>query len=139
MALGSVSTAELRRELVRREKGARRLAARRAVVARKLAALDSELLALGRSAGPLRRAPGRPRKLGRPAGRRRARNAVSLPDAIARVVKVGGKVSPADVAGRVRKSGYRSTAAHFGMMVSNALSKDARFRRVSRGLYERRK
>jgi hypothetical protein len=64
---------------------------------------------------------------------------VSLPDAIAKVVRVGATVSPADVASRVRKSGYKSTSSHFGMMVSNALSKDSRFKRLSRGQYSRTK
>ena len=138
MALKSVSTAELRRELARREKGARSLAARRDKLAKKLARLESELAALGLSPG---RRAGRPpkAKAGRRGGRRRARNAVSLPDAIAKVVKVGATVSPADVASRVRKSGYKSTSSHFGMMVSNALSKDSRFKRLSRGQYSRTK
>ncbi len=147
MALKSVSTAELRRELARREKGARKLSARRAVLARKLAALDAELSDLGQVPGRRRgRPPGggkRPGKGRRGKGRRgrtgrkRARNAVSLPDVLAKVVKMGATVSPAAVAGKVRKAGYKSTAAHFGMMVSNALSKDSRFKRVSRGQYQR--
>src|SRR5262245_9014941 len=140
MALKSVSTAELRRELARREKGARSLSARRDKLAQKLARLESELADLGLSAGrPAPRRAGRPPKAGRGGGRRRARNSVSLPDAIAKVVRVGATVSPADVASRVRKSGYKSTSAHFGMMVSNALSKDSRFKRVSRGQYSRTK
>ena len=139
MALKSVSTAELRRELARREKGARRLSARRDKLARQLASLESELADLGLSAGRPARRAGRPPKAGRRGGRRRARNTVSLPDAIAKVVRVGATVSPADVASRVRKSGYKSTSAHFGMMVSNALSKDSRFKRLSRGQYSRTK
>ena len=139
MALKSVSTAELRRELARREKGARRLSARRDKLAGQLARLESELADLGLSAARPGRRAGRPPKAGRRGGRRRARNTVSLPDAIAKVVKVGATVSPADVASRVRKSGYKSTSAHFGMMVSNALSKDSRFKRLSRGQYSRTK
>jgi len=140
MALKSVSTAELRRELARREKGAKSLTARRDKLAKKLARLESELADLGLSAArPGPRRAGRPPKAGRRGGRRRARNTVSLPDAIAKVVRVGATVSPADVARRVRKSGYKSTSAHFGMMVSNALSKDSRFKRLSRGQYSRTK
>ena len=135
MALHSVPTAVLRRELRRRENGATRLSVRRDKLARQLAALESQLAGLGVAAG---RAAGRP-GTGSSAGRQRARNGVSLPDAIAHVVRVGSTVSPADVASRVRKSGYKSTATHFGMMVSNALSKDDRFRRVSRGQYARTK
>jgi hypothetical protein len=146
MALKSVTTAELRRELARREKGATRLQARRDKLAKKLASLEAELSSLGLSSGGGRpgRKPGRragaARKAGprRGAGRRkRARNSVSLPETICKVVKVGATVSPAEVAASVRKTGYKSTAAHFGMMVSNALSKDARFKRLSRGQYQR--
>jgi copper chaperone CopZ len=148
MALKSVSTAELRRELARREKGARKLSVRRAALARKLAALDAELSDLGHVAGKRRgRPPGRGKGKARGkaggkrggAGRKRARNAVSLPEVIAKVVKVGSTVAPAEIVGKVRKAGYKSTAAHFGMMVSNALSKDPRFKRVSRGQYQRMK
>ncbi len=147
MALKSVTTAELRRELERREKGARRLQARRDKLAKKLATLDGELSALGLSARggrkPGRRAGAGPKAGGRRAtgagrgGRKRARNEVSLPETICKIVRVGTTVTPAEVGIKVRKTGYKSTAAHFGMMVSNALSKDARFKRVSRGKYRR--
>lgn len=149
MALKSVSTAELRRELDRREKGASRLQARRDKLAKKLAALEDELSSLGlASAGSRRgRKPGRragaarkgrrAAKGRRAGGRKRAHNAVSLPETIGKLVKVGATVSPAEVAASVRKTGYKSTAAHFGMMVSNALSKDSRFKRLSRGQYQR--
>ncbi len=146
MALKSVSTAELRRELARREKGASRLQARRDKLAKKLAALEDELTSLGLSSGggSRGRKPGRRAGTGRKAGprkgaggRKRAKNAVSLPETICKVVKVGATVSPAEVATAVRKTGYKSTAAHFGMMVSNSLSKDARFKRLSRGQYQR--
>ncbi|MBM3984861.1 MAG: hypothetical protein FJ296_04100 [Planctomycetes bacterium] len=146
MALKSVSTAALRRELARREKGATRLQARRDKLAKKLSALENELESLGLPAGGGRRGrkPGRRAGSGRKAGpgrgagrRKRARNATSLPETICKVVKVGATVSPADVASAVRKTGYKSTAAHFGMMVSNSLSKDARFKRLSRGKYQR--
>jgi len=135
-ALRSVSTSALRRELERREQGARRLLQRRQALAGTLAALDAELSALGllRATAVVPRQPARRAAGG---GRRRAHNATSLPEVIAKVVRVGATVSPADVATRVKSAGYKSTAAHFGMMVSNALAKDARFRRVSRGQYER--
>ena len=103
MALRSFSTSELRRELTRREKGATRLSRRRDKLAQKLARLEAEMAELGVLPGKRRgRPPGRP--AGRPAGRggRRARNKTSLPDVIAKVVKLGSTVSPAEVASRVR-------------------------------------
>jgi hypothetical protein len=141
MALRSVSTSELRRELERREKGSRRLLTRRIALARTLASLDAELAGLGllRTATALGRslAPARAAKAPASAKRRRARNETSLPEVIAKVVRLGATVTPAEVSARVKASGYRSSAAHFGMMVSNALAKDARFKRVARGQYER--
>ena len=47
MALQSISTAELKQELARRERGLGRLMSRREKLARKLAALDAELSVLG--------------------------------------------------------------------------------------------
>jgi hypothetical protein len=135
MALKSVSTSELRRELARREKGATRLQQLRNQLASKLAAIEAELSGLGLMGGLGRAARGQP--AGAPRGGRRARNEESLPEVIAKVVRVGSTVSPAEVSTKVRQAGYKSTATHFGMMVSNALSKDSRFKRVSRGQYER--
>src|SRR5215467_7411299 len=110
MALRSFSTSELRRELDRREKGATRLARQRDKLARRLAALEAEMADLGLSPGKRR---GRPPGSGKGKAGRRARNKVSLPDVIAKVVKAGSTVSPADVAGKVRKAGYKSASSHF--------------------------
>jgi len=108
---------------------------RRDKLARQLAELESEMADLGLSPGKRRgRPPGNGKRRG---GGRRARNKISLPDVIAKVVKAGSTVSPAEVSSKVRKAGYKSGSAHFGMMVSNALSKDSRFKRVSRGQYQR--
>jgi len=46
-------------------------------------------------------------------------------------------VTPAEAAQLVRSNGYQSTAKNFGMVVANALAKDARFARRGRGHYER--
>jgi hypothetical protein len=138
MALKSFSTSELRREIARREKGASRLLKRRDKLARLVAALEAEMAGLGLAPGKRRgRPPGSGKGPGKGRGGRRARNKVSLPDVIAKVVKAGSTISPAEVATKVRKAGYKSTAAHFGMMVSNALSKHSGFKRVSRGQYKR--
>jgi hypothetical protein len=52
-------------------------------------------------------------------------------------VEVRATITPTEAAQLVLANGYRSTSKNFGMMVANALAKDARFRRVSRGIYER--
>ena len=130
MNLKSLDTTALKAELKRRERNARGLFKKRNKLARQLADVESELAALGAAGG------GRgPASSG--VGRRRARNKVSLTDALAQAMEVRAVVSPAEAAELVKENGYKSTSKHFGMMVSNALTKDKRFKRVSRGQYER--
>ncbi len=157
MALKSMSTRELRRELERREAGASKLKAQHADLAKRLAAVESELADLGVESVPARkgRKPGRPAgagkakgKAGRPKGSRnkakgkgskRAKNEMTLPEAIISGVKVGATVSPAEAAVTARKAGYRSSSSNFGMIVANALAKDSRFKKLGRGQYQRSK
>jgi hypothetical protein len=135
MPLEALSTKQLTRELERRQAQLRQLVSRRDRAQQQLAELDRQIAELGGPAGSgpagARHArPARPR-------RTRARNAVSLPDAIAMAVEVRATITPAEAAQLVLRNGYRSTSKNFGMMVANALAKDARFRRISRGVYER--
>ncbi|HTE06512.1 MAG TPA: hypothetical protein VK824_09970 [Planctomycetota bacterium] len=67
----------------------------------------------------------------------RGTSALSLKDAIAQAIEPRALVTPAEAAELVRKNGYASSAKNFGMLVANTLAKDARFRRVGRGSYER--
>ena len=134
MNLKSLDTTALKAELKRRERNAKTLIKKRTKLARQLADVDGELAALGSTgAGGSRvrgtTAAGTPRK--------RARNDVSLGDALAQAMEVRAVVSPAEAATLVQENGYKSTSKHFGMMVSNALTKDKRFKRISRGQYER--
>jgi hypothetical protein len=129
MNLKNVDTHALAAELARRQRTVRKLAARRQRLAKELARVDAELEALGQAA------PARAGKA--PAPRQRARNDVSLADALAAAMEVRAVVSPSEAATLVRRNGYKSTARNFGMLVSNALSKDQRFKRVARGQYER--
>jgi hypothetical protein len=134
MALRTVSTSELRRELARREAGVSRLEARRDKLARKLAALDAELAGFGVAAGA-RRGP----KPGRPKGRRAGRSShggLTLLGAILKGVRVGSTVSPAEAAIAARKAGYKSSSKHFGMMVANTLAKASEFKKLGRGQYQ---
>ena len=134
MALRTVSTSELRRELARREAGVSRLEARRDKLAKQLAALDAELAGFGVAAGP-RRGP----KPGRPRGRRAGRSShggLTLLGAILKGVRAGSTVSPAEAAVAARKAGYKSTSKHFGMMVANTLAKAGEFKKLGRGQYQ---
>jgi hypothetical protein len=157
MALKSLSTRDLRRELARRERGAGKLQKQHAKLSARLAALEADLADFGvggtsprrgrkpgRPAG--KRGPGRPkgsknRGPGRPKGSKnkakgkRVKNELSLVEAILKGVRAGSTVSPADAGAAARKVGYKSSSPNFGMMVANALAKDSRFKRIGRGQY----
>jgi len=139
MVLKSLSTAELLKELDRREKGAGKLEAKRAKLLDELRQLDEQLAQLGVSPGQAPRGAGAGAAAARaPNGKRtRARNPVNLPDAIAMAMEVGAVVSPAEASELVISNGFKTTSQRFNMMVSNALAKDSRFKRLSRGQYER--
>jgi uncharacterized protein YaaQ len=134
MNLKSLDTTALKAELQRRERNAKTLVKKRNKLARQLANVESELAALGATGGAAR--SGRGTTLaGTP--RKRAKNDVSLADALAQSMEVRAVVTPAEAASLVKDNGYKSTSQHFGMMVSNALTKDKRFKRIARGQYER--
>jgi hypothetical protein len=140
MALRSLSTTALRREIARREAGASKLATRRARLAKIVAAMDAELARLGVDGAPRRgRPPGR-RGPGRPKGsknKRRAKNSMSLAEAVSKVVAVGKTVSPAEVMAAVRKV-YKSSSKSLGVMVAGTLAKHPEFKRLGRGRYVRK-
>jgi hypothetical protein len=154
MALKSLSTRDLRRELERREAGAAKLQKQHSGLSSRLAELEAMLADLGVNGTPARRGrkPGRPKgsgakvgrrgKVGRPKGSgkggKRAKNAMTLPEAILKGVSMGATVSPAQAAMAAKKSGYKSSSPNFGMMVANALAKDSHFKRLGRGQYQRK-
>jgi hypothetical protein len=143
MAIKTLSTVDLRRELARRESGAAKLVRQRDELTKQLAALSRELDDLG--AMPIaRRGPGRPKgggspppkaKVGRPRGR--AKNEMNLAEALASAVKDGATVSPADAAKLVRANGYKSASKTFGIQVATTLAKHKRFKKTGRGQYQR--
>lgn len=159
MALRSLSTVLLRKELARREKDAVKLAKRRDKVAKVLAGIENSLAAMGgfiigverrrgrppgsknkkRSGKRLGRPPGsKNKKRGRKSGSKRARNEMSLPDALAKAVRVGSTVSPAQAATAVKKAGYKSGSKTFGQAVAITLAKSSAFKRTGRGEYLRK-
>jgi hypothetical protein len=143
VTLRRISTAQLRREIARREKGAMKLVRSRDKIVKVLAKLESELNDLGvssrgatRGRRPKFRGPGRkPSKAGSRGPR--ANNKLTLADALAGSVRVGSVVSPADAAKRVRAGGYKTSSKTFGIQVATTLAKDKRFKRKGRGEYER--
>jgi hypothetical protein len=133
--LAEFTVAELLGEVEARRSRAARLGAERDRIVAEMARIEAELAAMGASvdgsAAPSlslpRNAPRRPR----------ARNSVSLADAIAMAVEPRAVVSPAEAVRLVLANGYVTTAGRFSMIVANALSKDGRFKRIGRGQYER--
>jgi hypothetical protein len=105
-----------------------------------LTAIDAELSLLGMNGPTAARRSSRVSK-GRSASgkgsRSRPKNKLTLPDAIAAAMDMGAVVSPAEAAKLVKANGYKTTSKTFSVNVSQALTKDERFKRVGRGQYER--
>lgn len=134
MDLTTVSTSALQAEIQRRERGIEALRRKRDRLADELGEIEAELARLGGRGGES--GEGSDGAGARPTAPR-ARNRISLGDALAQAMEVRAVVTPAEAAELVRANGYQSTSKNFNMIVSNALAKDPRFRRVSRGQYER--
>jgi len=130
-----MTIAELRAEIAAKEKHVFKLRAQRQKVAKRLAALDRDLAALGGRA--VKRKPKAARKATRKtvARKRRARSQPSLADVLAKVLAGKDGVKVADAGKLALAAGYKSTSSQFGNIVSQALAADKRFRKVSRGVY----
>ena len=127
MDLKSVSTDDLNREIERRTSEVAKLCRKRDQLLEELTTLDERLRQSGGGAvNPRQSSFGR-----------RAKNTMTLGDALAESMEIRAQVSPAEAADLVIANGYQTVSRHFNMMVSNTLAKDSRFRRVSRGQYER--
>ena len=127
--------AELRAELAAKEKQVSMLRAQRQKIMKQLAALDGEIAALGGRA--VTRKPKAPKKAARKAvGRKRpGRGQPSLADVLAQVMADKGGVKVAEAGKLALSAGYKSTSSHFGNIVSQAMTTDKRFKKVSRGVY----
>lgn len=122
-SLGNVSLGDLQREIQRRQRSGKTLLRRRAKLAAKLDALDAQIAALGINAGGNGHA-----------GRTRPKNEMNLVDAL--VKAVGNKtVTVGEAMEAVQKSGYRTSAANFRVIVNQTLINSGKFKRVDRGQY----
>jgi len=73
-------------------------------------------------------------------GGSRARNEVSLQEAILQVLsKSGGPMNVGAIMEKVSATGYRSTSANFRGIVNQTLIKDKRFVTAARGMYQLKK
>lgn len=127
--LDSASVAELERALAARKRGAATLLKKRERIAAQLADIDNELSDLG-----IRPDGSSVAAAGGGEGGRRPRNAQTLPEAMAAVMK-GSEMGIREIADAVLASGYQSSSANFTTIISQALGRDKRFKKVSRGVY----
>lgn len=80
------------------------------------------------------------RGIGGGGGGGRARNDVSLQDAIHQVLsKASAPLGVGDIMEKVRAAGYRSNSANFRGIVNQTLIKDKRFSSAARGMYQLKK
>ena len=129
-SLAKVSTAILKEELRRRLAALPRLIAQRDELNRQLA----ELEALGATEEAAKPAKARaPRKRARKV--QRAKNPVTLAEALAKAIKAKESMSIAEATEAVLASGYKSTSKNFKHVVKQTLSHDKRFERVGTGQY----
>ncbi len=137
--LDGISTADIQRELDRRQGTLRSMLQQRAQLTEQLRELEQRIIAMGGAdyLGTTHRRT--PLAAPPPASSARTRDvsSLTLPEALAKVVGIGDVVAPREAAERVRAAGYRTTASNFAAVVTNTLAKEKRFRRVGRGRYER--
>jgi hypothetical protein len=134
--LSGLSTDEIVAELRRREGRLSRLQQKRRRLMAELSELEREIRSVEDSP-PVVRAPARGRAAPVRHALARPRNSLSLADAIAAEVEPDETVGPSDVARRVLRNGYQTTAKNFTLLVNGTLRKDTRFERVGRGVYQR--
>jgi len=129
-SLANVSTAVLKEELRRRLAALPKLTAQRDELNRQIAELEA-LGATTEAPAPKKAPP--PKKMARKA--KRAKNPVTLAEALAQAIKAKESMSIAEATEAVLASGYKSTSKNFKHVVKQTLSHDKRFKRVGTGQY----
>ena len=119
--LSTMSIADLRQEIRRRQKLLPRLKAQRDALSREITELQSL------AAPETRKAARKTRR------RHRAKNKVGLADALAAFVKGKKKVAIGEAMEGVLAAGYKSNARDFRNVVNNMLLTDKRFKKIGRG------
>ena len=97
--------------------------------------IDSISAAIDALGGVRRRAPGRPRRKVKRAGRRAVRKG-SLKSYVLRVLKSRGEMAVKDIAKAVKRSGYKTGSKNFPNQVSNALAQMDELTKTGRGRYK---
>jgi septal ring factor EnvC (AmiA/AmiB activator) len=119
-SLESMSAADLKAELQRRERRVNSLVSKRDRIAAKLKVLDKQIASMGGAIGT--------------GIRTRPRNATNLVEAMSKVLD-GKTMSVTEVAEAVQKAGYQTTSPSFRIIVNQALLSSGKFKRVARGQY----
>ena len=128
--LSTVSIAALQQEILRRQKLLPKLIAQRDVLNREIAELQGTA-ALA--------APGKASPAAAPTkARRRAKNKISLADALAQFAKGKAKVTVGAAMDGVLAAGYKTNSNGFRKIVNKTLLQDKRFKNVGRGEFSLR-
>lgn len=119
------SIADLQRMLGEQRSRRTKLMSERKKIQKRLDAIDRDIAALDGGEG------------GMPVTRTRPRNEMTLPDAIAKVLKKKGKaMGVSEIADAVQDDGYQSNSANFRGIVNQTLIKEKQFVAESRGKYK---
>jgi len=137
--LASMSIAQLRRELAKKQQRVERLQAERSKIVRKLEAVDRELSSLSGegvvakpAAKPAAAGGGKPKAV---AGRKRGRKA-TLTDAILKVLSGSGKpLSVSEIAEGLKALRFKTRSKNLPNLVREALTRVKGVKRVARGIY----
>ena len=128
------SIAELRRELKAKERALGRLASRRKKLAARLAVLDRRIASLGGAAPATGARAGGRRTKGR-RGRKRATGKPLVKYIRAALGRAKGGMRAKDVTKAVVKAGYPTCSKDFYGIVAAALRDKSHFKRLKRGIY----
>jgi len=125
-SISNASVQDLQAELRRRQRRLPALQKKRKKLEQQLAEIDQQIKELG----------GTVSKQGRSGtARKRPKNAMSLVDTLAKVMKKNQPMRVPTIADRAKKAGYKSNSANFTSIVNQALIKDKRFKQAERGKY----
>ncbi len=124
--LSTVSLGQLQQEIERRQKMLPKLIAQRD-------ALNEEIADLQGLAEPSIQKYAKPKAASRKTGRRRAKNKISLVDALSQVMKGKPKVSVSEAMEGVLSAGYKTKSKAFRPLVNQTLLKNKKFKNVGRG------
>ena len=136
-ATAAFNIAQLERILQERRSELNRLERQRTELQRKLDGVDRQIMKLNGSLRGRRGGGGGANGGGGGGGGTRARNEVSLVEAIEAALRGGKPMRVGDIVDAVQAGGYRSNSANFRGIVNQTLIKERkRFTAADRGLYQ---